>query len=113
MQRDVEQKARDPAVQEIGDRHVLSATELLGRRVVDVDGDEIGAISDLYLDITHDPALYVLVEAGGFLGVGAKPVLVSLSEARLVDGTLRLTIRREEVERAPEFDEATGTFLPR
>lgn len=113
MQRDLEGRPRDPAVHELADRRVLSANELLGRRVVDAEGEEIGAIADLYLDVSREPRLYVLVDAGGFLGIGAKPVLVSLLQARLVDGTLRLTISREEVERAPEFDEATGAFRAR
>jgi len=90
------------------DGQVLSDS-YIGANVVarSAEGTEsVGKVSELLLD-ENDKIVGVLVDVGGFLGVGAKPVGLAwtgLSE-EMSDGAilLKTSLTREELEAAPEF----------
>jgi hypothetical protein len=68
--------------------------------------ESVGKVSELLLD-ENDKIVGVVVDVGGFLGVGAKPVGLAwtgLSE-EMSDGAvlLKTSLSREELEAAPEF----------
>jgi hypothetical protein len=68
--------------------------------------ESVGKVSELLLD-ENDKIVGVVVDVGGFLGVGAKPVGLAwtgLSE-EMSDGAvlLKTSLTREELEAAPEF----------
>ncbi|MGF1593436.1 MAG: PRC-barrel domain-containing protein [Kiloniellaceae bacterium] len=68
--------------------------------------ESVGKVSDLLLG-EDDKIIGVVVNVGGFLGVGSKPVGLSwaaLTE-EMSDGTLilRTSLTREDLEQAPEF----------
>ncbi|MTH79186.1 PRC-barrel domain-containing protein [Paracoccus aestuariivivens] len=106
----------------------LSAETFIGKRLyvsdvevdvdanlieVDKDWDEIGEISDLV--IGQDAEIKaVLVDIGGFLGMGEKSVAVGMDALRVIrDGDseknyfLVFTANRAALENAPEFEFAT------
>ncbi len=59
----------------------LTEANLVGAPIYGPDGDKVGTISDLHT--TFSPAK-VVVDVGGFLGLGSKPVLVSLADLSIM-----------------------------
>lgn len=68
--------------------------------------ESVGKVSELLLN-DEDKIVGVVVDVGGFLGVGAKPVGLSWAalDEELADGSvlLRTSLTREELEAAPAF----------
>jgi sporulation protein YlmC with PRC-barrel domain len=63
-----------------------TAEDLIGKDILDVNGDTIGEIGDLLID-SDNKVSSVLVDVGGFLGIGEKRVAMQLSElTRAKDG---------------------------
>ncbi|MCE8008601.1 PRC-barrel domain-containing protein [Aestuariivita sp.] len=86
----------------------LTAEDLTGTRVYDAEGEWIGEVSQLNLseDGTIDAAI---VDVGGFLGLGEKPVELSLDKldiTRSEDDTLRVSVpmTKEELEALPTWN---------
>ena len=98
------------------------AEDYIGAKVVarSTDGlEDIGTVADLVLG-PDDKIVGVVVDVGGFLGVGAKPVGLSWaaltqerSEGELL---LRTELTRQALEEAPEFqtqdDQQGGGIMP-
>jgi PRC-barrel domain len=55
----------------------LNEADLIGTPIYDIDGEKVGSISHLHHAATSRQAV---VDVGGFLGIGTKPVLVSLDD---------------------------------
>jgi hypothetical protein len=102
----------------------LRASELIGMSVyntetlvgaegvadADTDWDRIGEISDVILSRSGDMEA-VLLDVGGFLGIGERTVAVNLADLKMVsdsddpdDFFVVLQSDRATVENAPEFD---------
>lgn len=103
------------AVQAFAPSSILT---VLGRRVVDPSGDEIGRLVDMLVDAEGKPKAAVL-DVGGFLGIGARRVAVTWDALRFVPGTADISIVRdltpEEVAAAPEFrsgDQPVQALMP-
>src|ERR687889_1973074 len=65
--------------------------DLRGKDVYDPEGQRIGAVKDLYIDHRECEMRFLQVSAGGFLGMGEKPLLVPV-EAVVEVAEDRLTI---------------------
>jgi len=78
--------------------------------VYDVAGEQIGSVEDLYVDRETRLPSYLVVSAGGFLGVGKKHFLVPVEEVSRDVGEERVTITvpKEKVLNSPEFDQDIG-----
>jgi len=78
--------------------------------VYDVTGEQIGSVEDLYIDRETRLASYLVVSAGGFLGVGKKHFLVPVEEVSRDVGEERVTVTvpRMKVLNSPEFDLDVG-----
>jgi len=78
--------------------------------VLDLAGEEIGSVEDLYIDRETRLPGYLVVSAGGFLGVGKKYFLVPVEEVSRDVGEERVTITvpKEKVVNSPEFDQDIG-----
>src|SRR5215207_6062653 len=78
--------------------------------VLDLAGVEIGSVEDLYIDRETRLPGYLVVSAGGFLGVGKKYFLVPVEEVSRDVGEERVTITvpKEKVVNSPEFDQDIG-----
>ena len=50
--------------------------DLRGKDVYDPEGQRIGGVKDLYIDHREREMRFLQVSAGGFLGMGEKPLLV-------------------------------------
>ncbi|HTO28771.1 MAG TPA: PRC-barrel domain-containing protein [Devosia sp.] len=94
----------------------LTADNLTGATVVGPDGNDIAEVEDLLL--TQDGKIdAMLVDFGGFLGMGQKTVAVGMENlefAANADGDLLAysDFTREQLEAAPEYDEAAYAADP-
>jgi sporulation protein YlmC with PRC-barrel domain len=85
---------------------VLSASTLTGDEVVNAQGDNLGKIEDVMLDLDRGRIAYAVLSFGGFLGMGNKLFAVPW-DALKVDHEhkrLRLDMPKEKLEAAPGFD---------
>lgn len=84
----------------------LGADEIVGKEVVNQQGEEIGEIDDIVVDTSSQTQLAV-IDVGGFLGIGEKSVAVSFDQLQLTDdGRVRSDLTRETLESQPEYDPA-------
>jgi sporulation protein YlmC with PRC-barrel domain len=88
----------------------ISADNLKGTTVYGADDANIGEIGDVVL--TGDKVDAVIIDVGGFLGMGEKPVAVGMDNLAFMadkDGNryLYTTFTKEQLEAAPAYDAAT------
>jgi sporulation protein YlmC with PRC-barrel domain len=84
--------------------------DMRGLDVYDNRDEQIGSVQDLYVDREVRLASYLVVSAGGFLGVGKKTFLVPVEEVSRNVGEERVTIMvpKDKVLNSPEFDPDVG-----
>ena len=84
--------------------------DIRGLDVYDITDEQIGSVEDLYIDREARLASYLVVSAGGLLGLGKKHFLIPVEEASRDVGEDRVTItqNREKVLNSPEFDPDVG-----
>lgn len=81
-----------------------SAEDVRGRKVLDSAGSEIGSVEDLMIDGQERKVRFLLVAAGGFLGIGEKMFLVPVDAlADVSDDEVRIAAERERVTGGPEY----------
>ena len=84
----------------------MTADEVLGMAVVDVNGETVGEVSDLLIatDGTVDRAI---VDVGGFLGLGTKAVALDVTSLTVAegDGELVSDVNAEALEAMPEWQQ--------
>ena len=80
-------------------RRMVGADDLLGLSVVSADGDELGDLRDLMIDIPSGEIVYAIVALGESSGLLDHLVAVPWSEFRLLeDGELGINLSRTCVE---------------
>lgn len=80
-------------------------SSLLGRDVVNEQNEEIGEIDDFI--IGRDRVLFVILEVGGFLGIGAHLVAMPASaiDMETVKGKIRIkSASRSQLQKMPQFN---------
>jgi len=85
---------------------VLSASTIMGDDVVNAEGENLGEIKELMIDLDAGQIAYAVLSFGGFLGLGEKLFAIpwaalSLDSEREV---FVLNVDREVLEEAPGFD---------
>ena len=84
----------------------LTATSIIGDKVLNPSGEKMGSIKDIMIDLQDGKIEYVVIELGGFLGLGEKYFAIPYS-ALTVDAknqTFILSEEREKLKSAPGFD---------
>ncbi|WP_042338844.1 PRC-barrel domain-containing protein [Paraburkholderia ferrariae] len=85
---------------------VMAASTLDSDRVLSSDGEEVGKIKDIMLDVQSGRVAYAVLASGGFLGIGNK--LLAIPWSALTLDTSRkcflLDVSAERVKAAPGFD---------
>ena len=81
-------------------------SELIGRRVVNPSGQDLGEVEDVLATAGHDQRPVVVLSIGGVLDVGDKWHAASLDELRIAPDDERLLLDKSEaeLEAAPNFD---------
>jgi sporulation protein YlmC with PRC-barrel domain len=84
----------------------LTATTLIGNKVHNPADENLGEVHDFMLDLNTGTIEYVIIEFGGFLGLGEKFFAIPFDVLTL--NTERhifiLDVSREQLENAPGFD---------
>src|ERR687897_1757822 len=81
--------------------------DMRGLDVYDIQDELIGSVADLYVDREVRLASYLVVSAGGFLGIGKKHFLVPVEEvSRDMGEEERVTLNRDrdKVVGSPNFE---------
>jgi hypothetical protein len=83
-----------------------AAEAILGQRVTDADGKEIGRLVDVLVDANGQPQAAV-IDFGGFMGVGNRKIAVHWSALRFYPGDAKrkvaLEMTPDQIKAAPEF----------
>ena len=85
---------------------VLSATTIIGDKVINSAGEQLGSIKELMMDIDKGRIAYAVLSFGGFLGFGDK--LFAIPWRALTIDTANhafiLDVDKGVLEKAPGFD---------
>jgi PRC-barrel domain len=86
------------------------AEAILGQRVTDPDGKDIGRLVDVLVDANGQPQAAV-IDFGGFMGVGNRKIAVVWSSLRFNPGDAKrkvaLEMTPDQIKTAPEFRDPT------
>ena len=85
---------------------VLSSSSLTGTTIKNSQGENLGDIKDLMIDVNTGRVAYAVVSFGGFLGVGDKLFAVPLEAMKIdtSDEKMILDVPKDRLENAPGFD---------
>jgi sporulation protein YlmC with PRC-barrel domain len=84
----------------------LTASSIIGDKVHNEQDEHMGEIKDIMIDITTGRIEYVVIEFGGFLGIGIKYFAIPFNLLR-IDTVRKLFIfdqKKEMLEKAPGFN---------
>jgi sporulation protein YlmC with PRC-barrel domain len=84
----------------------LTATSIIGDKVHNANGDHMGKIQDIMVDITNGKIEYVVIEFGGFLTIGEKYFAIPFNLLKVDPGKKAFIFNqsKEMLEKAPGFD---------
>jgi sporulation protein YlmC with PRC-barrel domain len=87
---------------------VLSASTLKGDKVVNHQGEDLGKIEELMVDLDHGRIAYAVLSFGGFLGMGDKLFAIPWQAFSVdtVQKRLILNAKKELLEKATGFDKS-------
>ncbi|MGH9447019.1 MAG: PRC-barrel domain-containing protein [Terriglobia bacterium] len=87
-------------------RHVLSASTLTGNRVINRQGEDLGKIEDLMIDLDRGRIAYAVLSFGGILGLGDKLFAIPWEALSLdpVEERFTLGISKDLLDKAPGFN---------
>ena len=83
----------------------LAISDLMGMSVENRQGDSIGNVDEVFIDLNQKEIVGVVISTGGFLGIGDRKTLFGMNELTL-DGQnekMYLDYNREQVRAFPEF----------
>jgi sporulation protein YlmC with PRC-barrel domain len=88
------------------DRVTLSASTISGDSVVNPQGEDLGKIEDLMVDIGAGRVAYAVLSFGGFMGMGDKLFALPWESLQLDAENHRfiLDVPKNRLENAPGFD---------
>jgi sporulation protein YlmC with PRC-barrel domain len=84
----------------------LTASSIIGDKVVNDEGEHMGHIKDIMLDIRSGKIEYYVIEFGGFLGMGEKFFAIPfyLLKVDPEHKDFRFSEKKETLRKAPGFD---------
>ncbi|MGO4726083.1 MULTISPECIES: PRC-barrel domain-containing protein [unclassified Inquilinus] len=102
--------AAAPAVtageQTLPDSHILGS-DLIGASVTNANGDSIGKTSDVLVTKDSKTVDAVVIDVGGFLGIGSKSVAIPLEQLTIgarPDQGVKTAMTKEQLEALPAFE---------
>ena len=87
---------------------VLSASSLKGNKVVNHQGEDLGEIQEIMVDLDRGRVAYAVLSFGGFLGMGDKLFSIPWQAFSVdtVQKRLVLNTKKELLEKATGFDKS-------
>lgn len=92
--------------QQLPESHMLGS-DLIGAAVTNANGDSIGKTSDVLVDKSNKTVDAVVIDVGGFLGIGSKSVAIPLDKLTIgarPDEGVRTAMTKEQLEALPAFE---------
>jgi sporulation protein YlmC with PRC-barrel domain len=89
-----------------------AATSYFSRTVVDSDGEMLGSIADLMLDLERGQIAYAVVACGGIMGIGERLFAVPWRALRPLGEQFVVECQRSALESAPAFDRDHWPLTP-
>lgn len=85
---------------------VLSASTLIGDKVINSQGEDLGKIEEIMLDLENGCVSYAVLSFGGILGIGDKLFAVPWNAMKLNTDkkAFILDVDKERLRNAPGFD---------
>jgi sporulation protein YlmC with PRC-barrel domain len=86
----------------------LTATSIIGDKVENQDGEDLGRIDNLMINLLTGRVEYVVLEYGSFLGLGGKLFAIPFRELRIAPGRHVFILDRDEeyLKNSPGFDKS-------
>ena len=86
--------------------NAFMVNKVIGSKVMNLQGEALGKIDNLVVDVDTGRILYAILESGGFLGMGAKlfPVPWASLAALPLEGTFFLNQTKDQLAKAPAFE---------
>ncbi len=82
-----------------------AANDIRGRKVKDKDGEDLGKVHDLLIDNSEGKVRFLLVEHGGFLGMGETKSFIPVDAiSKITEDEVFINQTREHVAGAPGYD---------
>ena len=93
---------------------VLSASTLIGNEVKNPNGENLGEIKEIMLDVEYGSIAYAVLSFGGFLGIGDKLFAIPWEALVLskVEKCFILDVDKERLKDAPGFDKDNWPKTP-
>jgi sporulation protein YlmC with PRC-barrel domain len=84
----------------------LTATSIIGDEIENLQGDRLGKIDNLMINLNTGAVDYVVIESGSFMGVGGKLFAIPFSELKLNTDKKIFVLNRDRqyLKNAPGFD---------
>ena len=92
-----------PASNEQPERAEWNAAEWRGKMLVDVDGEKIGKLQEVYVDVETDEPQFATVKEG-FI-IGRHLTFVPLGGAKVGPDELQVTVTRDQIKDAPNIEQ--------
>ncbi|MDR6292434.1 sporulation protein YlmC with PRC-barrel domain [Inquilinus ginsengisoli] len=92
--------------QTLPDSHILGS-DLIGASVTNANGDSIGKTSDVLVTKDSKTVDAVVIDVGGFLGIGSKSVAIPLEQLTIgarPDQGVKTAMTKEQLEALPAFE---------
>ncbi|WP_342239532.1 PRC-barrel domain-containing protein [Inquilinus sp. OTU3971] len=92
--------------QQLPDTHILGS-DLIGASVTNANGDSIGKTSDVLVSKDSKAVDAVVIDVGGFLGIGSKSVAIPLDKLTIgarPDEGVKTAMTKEQLEALPAFE---------
>jgi sporulation protein YlmC with PRC-barrel domain len=85
---------------------VLTASSIMANKVYNTTDEHLGDVKDIMINVTEGTIEYVIIEFGGFLGIGEKffAIPFELLEIDEEREAFILNQSKETLEKAPGFD---------
>ena len=85
---------------------VLQASTVIGNKVVNPTGEQLGNVKELVIDLEDGRIAYAVLSVGGFLGLGDKLFAIPWEALMLnaKENTFILDVDKEVLQEAPGFD---------
>lgn len=84
----------------------LTATSIIGDKVESNQGEDLGIIDNLMINLETGLVEYAVVEYGSFLGIGGKLFAIPFDELKVAPGRHVFTVNRDKdyLRMSPGFD---------
>jgi sporulation protein YlmC with PRC-barrel domain len=93
-------------MEQVDKTQFLTASTIKGEKVINKDGEHLGKIEDLMIDLENRRVVYAILSFGGFLGIGDKHFAIPLEalSQKPNEHAFTLDISKEVLEKAEGFD---------